>query len=254
MTTNETTLYVVCPKCHTVAATCENFAAVGALPGSCVTCAHCGTPNTITKKNPNRKPIHRGGMDPNLYFTPDEMDVITAHVCKLARQNKSHEAQRTKLIVQVLACSAVRAQELCDLQMRDLPISGGPCVIYVRNGKGNVSAPVHVPGSLVKQIAEYVQTFRAGAPPESTLFEGRTGQPLLYQALYRKLRRLGDELGLRTTLSPHKIRRSYGLKLYAQKRDLLLVKRQLRHANVNTTQCYAETLPADAKDQIERMG
>jgi len=245
-----TTLYVVCPKCRTLAGTCETAAEVGRWP----TCSACGTATTITKRDPNRRPAKRGGMDPNLYFTPEEMDLITAHVATLARRNKSHEAQRTKLIVQILACSAIRAQELCDLQMRDLPAPGGPCVIYVRDGKGNVSAPVHVPSSLVKQICDYLVVWRADAKPESTLFEGRTGEPMKYLVLYRKLRKIGEELGLRTTLSPHKLRRSYGVKFYAQENDLLGLQEQLRHACLTSTQKYAKTMPGPLRRQVEKMG
>jgi site-specific recombinase XerC len=75
-----------------------------------------------------------------------------------------------------------------------------------------------------------------------------------YLVLYRKLRKIGEELGLRTTLSPHKLRRSYGVKFYAQENDLLGLQEQLRHACLTSTQKYAKTMPGPLRRQVEKMG
>jgi integrase len=244
------TLYVVCPSCRTVAGECETAAEVAQWP----TCAACGMATTIRKTDPRRKPAHRGGIDPSKYFLPEEMEKIRDYVRTLAKFRSSREAQRTWLMLEMLACTGIRAFELCQLELRDLPHTGGPATLYVRDGKGSVSAPVDIPTALAEVIIDYVAQWRAGDSAESTLFESRTGEPLKYLVLYRKLVRIGEDLKLRARLTPHTMRRSFGVGLYALEHDLLLVKRQLRHASIKTTQRYAETLPANARRQIERMG
>jgi len=68
---------------------------------------------------------------------------------------------------------------------------------------------------------------------------------------YQKIRRLGREVGLK--LSPHVLRHTYAMKLYAQEKDLLLTSQQLGHASPTTTAIYARSYTGDAARQIAAL-
>jgi site-specific recombinase XerD len=199
-------------------------------------------------------PKHRGGLSPAKYLTADEMQRVRDFVRDRARKRKSRTAHIDHLIVEILACSGVRAAELCDLRLEDCPLRHGKPVLYVRDGKGNVSRSVDIPEALVKHIAAFCGEYHlAEAPGATPLIATDTDKKLLYRTLHRKLRRIGEEMGLTLRLKPHQLRHSFAVKLYGLEHDLLFVAQQLGHSSVTTTQIYAKTSPESARRQVEKM-
>lgn len=196
----------------------------------------------------------RGGLDPAKYLTPEQLQAVRDHVAARAKELKSKRADTNRLVVEILAGSGVRARELCNIRIQDCPHYHGKPVIYVRDGKGKVSRPVQVHPDLGKLIEEYATAYRQAAGATESLLEGRTGQKMAYGTLRRKIRLLGEEMGLPNRLKPHGFRHSYAVKLYGVETDLLFVAEQLGHKSIQTTTVYAKTLPASARRQVEKMG
>jgi len=194
---------------------------------------------------------HRGGLAPQKYLTPEELDALIEYTRARAKKRKSARAKIDYLCVHILAGAGLRASELCALTLQDLPCRHNKPVIYVRDGKGNVSGAVDISTKLSSHIKKFVDEYRADAEQTAPLVLGNRGRPIAYITIYGKIRRLGEEMKTPGGLHPHKIRHSFAVKLYARENDILFVSQQLRHASIQTTQIYAKTTTEAAKRQME---
>src|SRR4030042_317612 len=102
-----------------------------------------------------RKTTHRGGLSPDKYLSDLQLRKLR-QFCKdmadLARQRGSERAVIDELVVELLANTGLRASELCDLNIEDLPISHGKTSVWIRDGKGKVTRVVDIPDNLVKRL------------------------------------------------------------------------------------------------------
>ena len=192
-------------------------------------------------------------LSPDKYLTPTNIQVLREHAAALWKKRKSYRSSTDRLIVEILVGAGLRAQELCDIDLQDLPFlkDNGQPEIYVRCGKGGVAGSVDISSLLVGLIVDYVTKYRSRAAATDPLFVGRTNKRLHYRVLYEKIKKLGRECGL--TIAPHKLRRSYGVWAYSETRDIMWVKNQLRHSSVATTMIYADTLDTKRRTNAERM-
>ena len=196
---------------------------------------------------------HRGGLAPNKYLTPDELQDVRDFIRIRTQTRKSRRSKTDHLIIEILSGSGVRASELIDLRIEDLPGHHKKPVLYIRDGKGGVSRAVDISTSLCEHIAEYVAEFRTEAPIDNTLFCNPRGKPTSYRALHRKIQGIGEDMGLPARLHCHKFRHSFAIKLYGLEHDLLFVSSQLGHSDVNTTCIYAQTSPEASRRQMENF-
>ncbi|MFC1762985.1 tyrosine-type recombinase/integrase [Planctomycetota bacterium] len=157
-----------------------------------------------------------------------------------------------ELVVELLVNGGLRAQELCSLDIRDLPVSHGKPVIYVRDGKGKVSRSIDVPQSLEQRLQRFVRLYRKGAKPESPLFVNARGKRVIYRSIYEKIKKLGKNSGI-GHLHPHMLRHTYGTRLYNVEMDLRFVQDQLGHASPTTTAIYAKTNSKARRRQVQAL-
>lgn len=165
-----------------------------------------------------------------------------------ARQRGSTRAVFNEFLVWLLLRSGLRIQEACNINIGDLPITHGKDAIYVRNGKGGIARTVLIGKKLRDRIRRFVAISRNVAGPSEPLLLTETGNRLIYMSAYQKLKGIGAAVGFR--LTPHMLRHSYAMRLYAQSHDLLFVQRQLGHSDPATTAIYARTCASDGQEQL----
>jgi len=158
------------------------------------------------------------------------------------------------MIIHILAGAGLRASEVCDLTLQDLPGHHGKSVLHIRDGKGNISRSVQIGGHLQNHIACYAEEYRIGNTDiTQPLILSRTGTKMAYVSIYRKCTQIGNEMELTSKLNPHKFRHSFAIKLYEIEKDIAFVSRQLGHADLKTTMVYVHTTPETARRQMEAM-
>ena len=207
------------------------------------------------KKAQRAKSQSRGGLSPDKYLSKLQQRKLLSYVraqADLGRARGSKRALVDELLSQLLIKAGLRADEVCSLCLRDLPVCHGKNSIWIHNGKGNVSRTVEIPQTLTKAIKRFCRMCRKGAGPEDPLFVSSKGKPLCYMTLYQKIRRIGERSGV-GKLHPHMLRHTYATRLYAVEKDLLFVSDQLGHANLSTTHIYAKTDSESRRNQVERI-
>lgn len=196
----------------------------------------------------------RGGLSPHKYLSADQKQKLKNYLddrCKNAGAN-SQRAFVNRMIVFLLVYTGLRADELCSLKIRDLPFHHGKNIIYVIDGKGQVTRTIDIPAAVARKLDQFVIKFRKGARPGSPFFVNENNLPLQYHSLWQRLKTAGKNAGV-IDLHPHMLRHTYLMGLYNINRDLRFVQDQAGHADPRTSAIYARTDNAQRKEQVEGL-
>ena len=202
-----------------------------------------------------KKAKKRGGLKPDQYLSDGELKKLRRYVkdrADLARMRAGSRGVIDELIVELLVSTGLRASELCDLNIGDLPAKHGKDCIWVRDGKGNVSRAVDISEKLAKRIERFVKLYRKGAKAKSPLLVSEQGGRMIYRSVYSKIKRIGEQAGI-GRLHPHMLRHTYLTRLYNVEKDLRFVQDQAGHASPTTTAIYAKTNNKARKRQVEAL-
>lgn len=215
-------------------------------------------------------------LPPDKYLTIEQVNILRQLVCseaEQARQNGSRRGLVNWLLIELMLETGLRAEEICCLQLRDMPTGHGKDIIQVRHGKGDVYRTVNIKQSMKDKIAEYIRLCRKGAKPGSPLFVSEWGMRLLrcrvgrkgkieihsertarlsYHELYMRIRRIGKRAGIEG-LYPHKFRHSFATFCYKTGKDLRYTQRQMGHSRPEITARYAQVFDDDARQQTEAL-
>jgi integrase len=195
------------------------------------------------------------GLSPDKYLSEDQLRRVRRYVrakADLARLRGGSRAVVDELIVELLVNTGLRASELCNLNIGDLPVKHGKDCIWVRDGKGKVSRTVDISEKLIKRIERFVKLYRKGARASSPLLVSERGDRIIYRSIYSKIKRIGEQAGI-GKLHPHMLRHTYLTRLYNIEKDLRFVQDQAGHASPTTTAIYAKTNNKARKRQVQAL-
>jgi len=197
----------------------------------------------------------RGGLAPDKYLSDTQLKTLRQYVkdmADLARHRGSKRAMIDELIVEILANTGLRASELCNLNIEDLPVSHGKESVWIRDGKGRVTRTIDIPESLVKRLERFIKLYRKDAKPDKPLLISTKGKRVIYRSLYEKIKKLGKKSGI-GKIHPHVLRHTYLTRLYNVENDLRFVQDQAGHSSPTTTAIYAKTNSKARKRQVEAL-
>ena|SRR5665213_139607 len=154
---------------------------------------------------------------------------------------------RDKAIIELLYSTGMRVSELVNLRVSDLEMRMG-CLRCI--GKGDKERMVPVGRKALAAVQQYIESARpellrharAGAPPTQNLFVNRSGSRISRIGIWRILTAHGRGAGIRTQLSPHKLRHSFATHLLERGADLRSVQLMLGHSDISTTQIYTHVI------------
>lgn len=162
-----------------------------------------------------------------------------------ARTRPHVHAQRDYTALATCGLTGVRAKELAHLRIEDLSrIEERPAVLRVTRAKKRrfVQEDVGLPVTAALALQKYVRLLSPEErQPWCRVF------PLTTRQLGRLFKVYSGLAGLNPRYSIHALRHYRGLKLYAETKDVLLVKESLGHSKLETTMIYVHVV-----DQFER--
>jgi len=202
-----------------------------------------------------KKKKSRGGLAPDKYLTDAQLRKLRSYVkdkADLARMRGGSRGVINELIVELLVNTGLRASELCNLNIGDLPVKHGKDCIWVRDGKGKVSRVVDIPEKLTKRLDRFVKLYRKGAGVNAPLLVSERGDRIIYRSIYSKIKHIGEQAGI-GKLHPHILRHTYLTRLYNVEKDLRFVQDQAGHASPTTTAIYAKTNSKARRRQVEML-
>jgi len=197
----------------------------------------------------------QGGLPPDRFLTQHEERRLRQYVQIRAEAARLHRGGirfvTDEAIVLTLLGTGLRASELCALEIRDTPIGHGHEALYVRRGKGDVERVLEIGPRLHRQLCHYIRRYRPGAGSRDPVFLNEAKRPLNYHNLWRRIRRIGREIGL--DLHPHTLRHTHFTRLYAIEHDLRHCQDRAGHKDPKTTAVYAATESKARRRQLQAL-
>ncbi len=149
---------------------------------------------------------------------------------------------RDKAMLELLYGTGLRVSELLHLKLEDVRFDMG----YLRSlGKGSKERLVPVGRSALAAVQAYWRSGRPKLLKQKScpyLFVNQRGSRLSRVGFWKILAAYGRKAGLRSGLSPHKLRHSFATHLLERGADLRSVQMMLGHADIATTQIYTHVV------------
>jgi integrase len=116
----------------------------------------------------------------------------------------------------------------------------------------NKTRTILVPGKLKNILLNYAK--RCGIKT-GAIFIGRNGKALDRSCIWRQMKRLCKEAGLKETkVFPHNLRKLFARTFYGIEKDIAKLADILGHSSINTTRIYIMTTGTEHRRKIERLG
>jgi integrase/recombinase XerD len=200
-------------------------------------------------------------LDPGKFLSREEVNRLLETARKraeiaLARGHKV--AVRDYFVVDLALSTGLRVAEIADLKCKDIFLRDGFCALLVRNGKGGKKRLVRFNGAFKKHYEEYVRWKQMAGeligPGDPLFLSSNTGGHMTTRAIEKIFKRTAARAGLPSRYSIHCLRHTYACELYrASGYNLRLVQKQLGHAQIATTQVYADVVEPDMQRALERL-
>ncbi|WP_412990257.1 site-specific tyrosine recombinase XerD [Pediococcus siamensis] len=145
---------------------------------------------------------------------------------------------RDRALLEVMYATGLRVSEAATLKLDDLRLEMG---LISTVGKGNKQRIIPIGDVAIKWLGTYL----TGARQE--LLKGREspyvflnnhGHPLTRQGIWKNLKKMVQQAGIKKDVTPHTLRHSFATTLLENGADLRTVQELLGHADISTTQIY----------------
>lgn len=196
-----------------------------------------------------------GSLSPEKYLTEQQQRRLLAYVkaqADIARYRNTSRAIIDEMLVMLFLNTGLRAKELCNLRLRDLPVTHGKKMIFVRAGKGKTVRVVEISDRFCKKLEQFIELYRKKAKPTDFLFINERNNRIQYSNVYSKVTRIGKRAGI-SNLHPHVLRHTYLTRLYNVEHDLRFVQDQAGHKSPITTAIYAKTDQPTRRKQVNAL-
>jgi site-specific recombinase XerD len=155
---------------------------------------------------------------------------------------QSHEAvgrpheTTTLLAVALMIATGVRVHEVVGIECQDIDLAGRSIRIV---GKGRRERHVFLTNDWITDLtAAYIRTREALELEHRSLLFNRRYGPLTPSAMRTRLRKVADDAGVRTRVTPHMLRHTAATQLMEAGVDIRFIQRLLGHASLTTTEIY----------------
>lgn len=188
-----------------------------------------------------RVPVKKGKQKTRAVFTRQEIKIL------LGLPDENYETGlRDKVLLSFMYATGARAQEICDLKVRDLRIDVNFASVTL-TGKGTKTRQVGIPVKMAGTLQSYIKHKHIESFPNRHIFSSQTHEQMTIscvEGIYKKYvslaKKNNPELFLADSYPPHSMRHSTACHLLEAGVDIVTIKNILGHVSVQTTQIYAE--------------
>ncbi|MGN0158109.1 MAG: tyrosine recombinase [Brotaphodocola sp.] len=149
---------------------------------------------------------------------------------------------RDKAMLELLYATGMRVSELINLKVTDVNLSIG--FLTCRDQQKERTIPFGK--SANRALKNYLDDARGKLLKDhqncSWLFTNCSGQPMSRQGFWKIVKHYGKMAGIDAEITPHTLRHSFAAHLISSGTDIMAVKSMLGHADLASTQLYAQYL------------
>jgi len=160
----------------------------------------------------------------------------------LAQPNGSdYKSIRDKAMLELLYATGIKVSELIDLSVNDINLQVG--IVHLKNNKKDRIIPLYP--AAIKSISEYLINVRPVVvldENEDKLFTNMSGQHMSRQGFWKIVKHYANSAGIKKDITPHTLRHSFAAHLLENGAKLTDIKEMLGHADLSSTQIYAQLM------------
>ena len=169
-------------------------------------------------------------------LTNQEIELLLAQPDAL-----DHKGCRDKAMLELLYATGIRVSELIDLRVHDVNLEVG--ILHLKGSKSERIVPMYP--AAVRAVSDYVTRVRPvliADPQSETLFTNMNGQPLTRQGFWKIVKYYARQANIQKDITPHTLRHSFAAHLLENGAQLRDIKEMLGHADISSTQVYAQIM------------
>lgn len=164
-------------------------------------------------------------------------------VLKLLEQpsGTDYKSIRDKAMLELLYATGIKVSELVELTVYEVNVQLG--ILNLQTAKNNRIVPIYP--AAVKTLANYIINVRPAIvsnAEEQRLFTNMNGEPLSRQGFWKIIKHYAIMAKIDKDITPHTLRHSFAAHLLENGADLRDIKEMLGHADISTTQMYAQLM------------
>lgn len=192
-------------------------------------------------------------------FSIDEIDRIRNVNWKRKWEGikqKKYHLVRDWFMIELGLFSGLRVDEMRQLRIGDIHVWGSHSSIFVRNGKGGRRRNVWINAEFKEACEEFLklrQNFKFNDSEDYFVFVSSTGEPISKRSIQKSFKRCVKAAGLSTKYHIHCLRHTYATYLLKSSRNIKLVKEQLGHSSIKTTEIYISLIKEDTKEALKNL-
>ena len=155
-------------------------------------------------------------------------------------KGNDYKSVRDRAILELLYATGIKVSELVSINVSDLNLQLGLLHLHI-DDKHERIIPVYP--TAVKHISEYISNVRPALVQSETgdiLFTNMNGTALSRQGLWKMIKHYAVSAGIKSEITPHTLRHSFAAHLLENGADLKDIKEMLGHADISSTQVYAQ--------------
>lgn len=192
---------------------------------------------TGTRKVPSKKTAST----PRVFFSRDEVAVLLR-----LPDTSTSIGRRDATLLSLMYASGTRAQEVCDLRVRDALFEKDGTTLTI-TGKGNKTRRIRIARPCAEMLGNYLAWRGIGQQPDRHIFSSRTHGHMTIscvEAVYKKYlceaKQQNPSMFRESRYSPHSMRHTCAMHMLEAGVPMMAIKNFLGHASVTTTERYAE--------------
>ena len=154
---------------------------------------------------------------------------------------------RDRAMLELLYATGIRVSELIALDIGDLNLPAG--FIRCSNSKKERIIPLY--HGAVKALQDYIKGVRPqliADTEETALFVNMNGERMSRQGFWKIIKHYQEKAGIQKDITPHTLRHSFAVHLLENGADLRSIQEMLGHADISSTQIYAQIVKQRLQD------
>lgn len=151
---------------------------------------------------------------------------------------KTKKDYRDKAMLELMYAAGIRISELINIKVNEIDLVNATVLI---NGKGSKERLIPIDDISIKYVKEYLDIYRNQLLKNKNtdyLFLNNRGEKITRQSLFKTIKKIALEKGIKKELSPHTLRHSFATNMLENGADLRSIQELLGHSNISTTQIY----------------
>ncbi len=154
---------------------------------------------------------------------------------------------RDKAMLELLYATGIRVSELISLNLDDINLDMG----FIRCRTGGKERIIPIGKICTNALHEYITNARGmiiRTPEEEALFVNMSGMRLSRQGFWKLIKQYTQQANITKPITPHTLRHSFAAHLLENGADLRSIQSMLGHADISSTQVYAQLMNNKLKD------